>query len=123
MTGHYKEETHHGLALGETPHGLALMSKPPLALHPWQAKACTTHHLRPATTRRRHLMLLALVSKLPSFAYLAIWDKNGRPPHRDFDKDASLAYWLARASSMLHIWPAIPRSGHLMLLALVSKLP
>ncbi|GMN60680.1 hypothetical protein TIFTF001_029789 [Ficus carica] len=65
---------------------------------------------------------LALVNKLPSFAYLAIWDKNGRPPHRDFEH-ASLAYWLARASSMLHIWPAITRSGHLMLLALVSKLP
>ncbi|GMN36651.1 hypothetical protein TIFTF001_042483 [Ficus carica] len=61
---------------------LALMSKL-LALLTWLAKACLTHHIWPATIRRRHFMLLALMSKPPSLAYLASWSKLGRPPHKD----------------------------------------
>ncbi|GMN21929.1 hypothetical protein TIFTF001_055359 [Ficus carica] len=34
---------------------LAWMSHPP-SLAPWQAKASTPHHLRPATTRKQHTM-------------------------------------------------------------------
>ncbi|GMN25908.1 hypothetical protein TIFTF001_046001 [Ficus carica] len=117
MTGHYKEETPHGLALVSNPSSFA-----PLASSSIAKSLTITGHMRAGHYMEKTPHGLALVSKLPSFAYLAIWDKNGRPPHRDFDKHASLAYWLARASSMLHIWPAIPRSGHLMLLALVSKL-
>ncbi|GMN69109.1 hypothetical protein TIFTF001_038159 [Ficus carica] len=117
MTGHSKETTHYGLALvsntssfvllasssiakpltmtghheGETPHGLALMNKPSrlLSLAPLASQGLhTSTPLRPAITRRSHLMLLAL--------------------------HASLAYWLARASSRLHLRPANLGRGHLM---------
>ncbi|GMN65002.1 hypothetical protein TIFTF001_034082 [Ficus carica] len=106
---------------------LALVSNPPsfapLASSSIVKSLTMTGHMRAGHHKEKAPHGLALVSKPPGFAYLAIWDKNGRPPRRDFDKHASLAYWLARASSMLHIWPAIMRVKHLVLLALVSKLP
>ncbi|GMN24526.1 hypothetical protein TIFTF001_043794 [Ficus carica] len=115
MTGHSKKTTHYGLALvsntssfvllasssiaksltmtghheGETPHGLALMNKPSrlLSLAPLASQGLhTLTPLRPAITRRSHLMLLALVSKTSSLAYLAKWDKKGRPPHKDHEQ-------------------------------------
>ncbi|GMN22788.1 hypothetical protein TIFTF001_045703 [Ficus carica] len=52
---------------GETPHGLALVSQPSRlpSLAPLASQGLyTSTSLRPATTRRSHLMLLALVIKL-----------------------------------------------------------
>ncbi|GMN65037.1 hypothetical protein TIFTF001_034111 [Ficus carica] len=42
-----------------------------LALLTWLARVSTIFHIWPATTRRRHLMLIALMSKSLSLAYLA----------------------------------------------------
>ncbi|GMN27901.1 hypothetical protein TIFTF001_046186 [Ficus carica] len=57
-----------------------------LALLTWLTRTSTTYHLWPAITRRGHLMLLALMSKPPSLAYLASLSKLGRPPHRSYEQ-------------------------------------
>ncbi|GMN54129.1 hypothetical protein TIFTF001_023258 [Ficus carica] len=59
MTGHHE---------GETPHGLALVSQPSRlpSLAPLASQCLhTSTSLRPATTRRNHLMLLALQAQAP----------------------------------------------------------
>ncbi|GMN20224.1 hypothetical protein TIFTF001_029189 [Ficus carica] len=66
MTGHHE---------GETPHGLALVSQPSRlpSLAPLASQGLhTSTSLRPATTRRSHLMLLALVSSF------ACWFSNSK---------------------------------------------
>ncbi|GMN47454.1 hypothetical protein TIFTF001_016636 [Ficus carica] len=60
-----------------------------LALLTWLARVSTIFHIWPATTRRRHLMLIALMRQAP----------------------------------YLNTWPATTRRRHLMLLALRSKPP
>ncbi|GMN25422.1 hypothetical protein TIFTF001_040708 [Ficus carica] len=69
MTGHHEEET---------PHGLALVNQP--SRHPSLAPLAsqclhTSTSLRPATTKRSHLILLALVSKL---SWLCLLGKLGQ---------------------------------------------
>ncbi|GMN64573.1 hypothetical protein TIFTF001_033648 [Ficus carica] len=66
MTGHHE---------GETPHGLALVSQPSRipSLAPLASQCLhTSTSLRPATTRRSHLMLLPLVSSF------ACWFSNSK---------------------------------------------
>ncbi|GMN33850.1 hypothetical protein TIFTF001_044843 [Ficus carica] len=77
MTGHMRERTHHRLALMNQPSRLPSLA--PLAsqgLHtsprPSQGEATS--------------WFLALVSKIYSLAYLANWDKEGRPPHKDHEQ-------------------------------------
>ncbi|GMN59586.1 hypothetical protein TIFTF001_028679 [Ficus carica] len=81
MTSHYKKETPHGLALVSNPPSFA-----PLASSSIAKSLTMTGHMRDGHHKEKAAHATSLgESKLPSFAYLAIWDKNGRLPHRDFE--------------------------------------
>ncbi|GMN29570.1 hypothetical protein TIFTF001_044361 [Ficus carica] len=86
MTGHMRERTHHGLALMNQPSRLPSLA--PLAsqgLHTSPPKA--GHHKK----------------KPPQASSLGLLSRH-----------TSLACWLARASSRLHLRPANLGRGHLM---------
>ncbi|GMN68773.1 hypothetical protein TIFTF001_037832 [Ficus carica] len=96
MTGHYKEETPHGLALVSNPPSFA-----PLASSSIAKSLTMTGHMRAGHLKEwtHHATSLGLDTS----CFLALLGKH-----------ASLACWLARASSRLHLRPANLGRGHLM---------